>query len=62
VKIKIPLNPPLLKGDFKPPPEKGGGIFLNGEKKEYAFPLTLTLSPIGGEEIKLELLNTTINT
>ena len=30
---------------------------INGSRKEIKFPLTLTLSPIGGEGIKLEPLS-----
>jgi len=32
-------------------------IAINGSRKEIKFPLTLTLSPIGGEGIKLEPLS-----
>jgi len=37
-------------------PALEGSRVINGSGKEIKFPLTLTLSPIGGEGIKLEPL------
>ncbi len=41
VKSQIPLNPHLLKGNFKPPFEKGGqgGFFVAGGEPQLAYGL-----------------------
>jgi hypothetical protein len=59
----IPLNPPLRKGDLKiSSPKRQGNMASPLSAVQWwrrlpacdFFPLTLTLSPIGGEGIKKE--------